>query len=210
MAGKGSRKTSGQKIAEQEANIRELQEKIARLEGETGQAPEGTAASVLKGLGGMFPGLDRLLEAAGKAEAFQERLKAVDEELEARLRGEPLERVEVRGGVSSIPGRPRERPISGRPTSGRRRAPVAEPESPTVEEPPADVFDEGAYLKVVAELPGVDEKDIKTDLTGARLVISAETLAHKYHKEIALPCAPQGKVERLYRNGILELTLWKE
>ena len=63
---------------------------------------------------------------------------------------------------------------------------------------------------MVAELPGVEEKDIKADLTGARLVISAETLAHKYHKEIALPCAPQGKVERLYRNGVLELTLWKE
>ena len=209
MAGKGSRKTSGQKIAEQEVHIRELQEKIARLEGETGPAPEGTAASVLKGLGGMFPGLDRLLEAAGKAEAFQERLKAVDEELEARLRSEPLARMEVRGGVSSIPGRPRERPVGRRP-AGRRRAPVAEPEPLAVEEPPTDVFDEGAHLKVVAELPGVEEKDIKADLTGARLVISAETLAHKYHKEIALPCAPQGKVERLYRNGILEITLWKE
>ncbi len=208
MAGKGSRKTSEQKIAEQELHIRELEEKIARLEGETGQAPEGTAAGVLKGLGGMFPGLDRLLEAAGKSEAFQERLKAIDKELEARLRSEPLQRVEVHGGVSSIPSRPRGRPMGGRPAV-RRRAP-AEPGPLAVEEPPADIFDEGAHLKVVAEIPGVEEKDIKADLTGARLVISAETLAHKYHKEIALPCAPQGKVERLYRNGVLELTLWKE
>lgn len=208
MAGTEGSKTSKQKIAEQEERIRELEEKIARLEGKAGQAPEGTAAGVLKGLGGMFPGLDRLLEAAGTSEAFQERLKAIDEELEARLRNEPLERVEVHGGVSSIPSRPRGRPMGGRP-AGRRRAP-AEPEPPAVEEPPADVFDEGAHLKVVAELPGVEEKDIKVDLTGSRLVISAETMAHKYHKEIALPCAPQGKVERLYRNGILELTLWKE
>lgn len=208
MAGTEGSKTSKQKIAAQEARIRELEEEITRLEGKAGQAPGGTAATVLSGLGGMLPGLDRLLEAAGTSEAFQERLKAVDEELEARLRGEPLARMQVHGGVSSIPSRPRGRPMGRRP-AGRRRAP-AEPEPPAVEEPPADVFDEGAHLKVVAELPGVEEKDIKADLTGARLVISAETLAHKYHKEIALPCAPQGKVERLYRNGVLELTLWKE
>ncbi len=208
MAGTGHRKRSEQEIAEREERIRELEEKIARLEGKAGQAPEGTAAGVLKGLGGMFPGLDRLLETAAKSEAFQARLKAIDEELEARLRGEPLERVEVHGGVSAIPGRPRGRPMGGRP-AGRRRAP-AEPEPLAVEEPPTDVFDEGAYLKVVAELPGVEEKDIKADLTEARLVISAETLARRYRKEVALPCAPKGKVERLYRNGILELTLWKE
>ncbi len=209
MAGTGRRKTSEQKIAEQEARIRELEEEIARLEGKAGQAPEGRAATVLRGLGGILPGLDRLLEAAGTSEAFQERLKALDEELESRLKGEPLARMEVRGGVSSLPSRPRGRPMGRRPAE-RRRAPAAEPESPTVEEPPADVFDEGAYLKVVAELPGVEEKDIKTDLTGARLVISANTLAHKYHEEIALPYAPKGKLERLYRNGVLELTLWKE
>lgn len=210
MAGKERRKTAAQKVADQEARIRELEEELAKLEGKAGQAPEGTAAGVLQGLGGMFPGLDRIIEGLGKSEAFQERLKAIDEELEARLRSEPLARREVRGGVSSIPGHPRGRPMGGRPTSGRRRAPVLEPEVPAVEEPPADVFDEGAYLKVVAELPGVEEKDIKADLTEDRLVISAETLAHKYHKEIALPSAPKGKVERLYRNGILELTLWKE
>ncbi|MDO8692071.1 MAG: hypothetical protein Q7R39_19035, partial [Dehalococcoidia bacterium] len=159
MAGTDGSKTSKQKIAEREERIRELEEKIARLEGKAGQAPEGTAAGVLKGLGGMFPGLDRLLEAAGTSEAFQERLKAIDEELEARLRNEPLARMEVHGGVSSIPSRPRGRPM-GRRAAGRRRAP-AEPEPLAVEEPPADVFDEGTHLKVVAELPGVEEKDIK-------------------------------------------------
>lgn len=209
MAGKGSSKTSKQKIAEQEARIRELEEELAKLQAKRDKTPEGTAASVLEGLGGILPGIDRLLETAAKSEAFQERLKAIDEELEARLRSEPLERVEVRGGVSSIPGRPRGRPMGGRP-AGRRRAVEAGPVVPAVEEPPADVFDEGAYLKVVAEMPGVEERDIKADLAGARLVISAETLAHRYHKEIALPSAPKGKVERLYRNGILELTLWKE
>ncbi len=199
-----------ERIAEQEARIRELEEKIARLEAERGKSPEGTAAGVLKGLGGMFPGLDRLLEAVGGSEAFQERLKAIDEELETRLRSEPLKRVEVGGGLSSLRSRPIGRPMGRRAPPAKRRAPAPEPEVPTVEEPPADVFDEGAYLKVVAELPGVEEKDIKTDLAGDRLVISVDTLAHKHHKEITLPSVPKGKVETLYRNGILEVTLWKE
>lgn len=211
MAEAGGKKSAdAKKMAEQEARIRELEEKIARLEAEGGKAPEGTAAGVLKGLGGMFPGLDRLLEAAGKSDAFQDRLKAIDEELEARLSSEPLKRVDVGGGLSSLRSRPMGRPMGRRAPPAKRRAAAPEPEVPTVEEPPADVFDEGACLKVVAEIPGVEEKDIKTDLAGDRLVISVDTLAHKYHKEIALPYAPKGKVERLYRNGILEVTLWKE
>jgi len=210
MTRTGDRKTSEHKIAEQEARIKELEEKIARLEGERGKAPEGTATSVLRGLGGMFPGLERLLDAAGKSEAFQERLKAIDEEIEIRLKSEPLKRVEVGGGLSSLRSRPSGKPMGRRGAPARRRPQAPESEAPTVEEPPADLFDEGAYLKVVAELPGVEEKDIQADLTGARLVISVDTLAHRYHKEIDLPCAPKGEVKRLYRNGVLELTIEKE
>lgn len=203
------------KIAEQEERIRELEEKIRRLEAATAEeesqgSAEGTAASVLKDLGGMFPGLDRLIQGLERSEAFRERLRAIDEEIEARLRGEPLKRVEVGGTVSSLRSRPAVRPMGRRATPGRRQAPVPEREEVVSKEPPVDVFDEGTHLKLVAELPGIEEEDIEIDLHGARLVISASTPAHKYHKEVALPCTPEGKVERLYRNGILELTLWKE
>lgn len=203
------------KIAEQEERIRELEEKIRRLEAATAEeesegTAEGTAASVLGQLGGMFPGLDGLIRGLEKSEAFQERLRAIDGEIEARLRSEPLKRVEVGGTMSSLRSRPTGRPMGRRAAPGRRQAPVPEPKVPTVQEPPADVFDEETHLKVVAELPGIEEEDIEIDLNGARLVISANTPAHKYRKEIVLPRAPDGKVERLYRNGILELTLWKE
>jgi len=203
------------KIAEQEERIRELEEKIRKLEAATAEeesegTAEGTAASVLGQLGGMFPGLDGLIRGLEKSEAFQERLRAIDEEIEARLKSEPLKRVEVGGTMSSLRSRPTGRPMGRRAAPGRRQAPVPEPKVPTVQEPPADVFDEETHLKVVAELPGIEEEDIEIDLNGGRLVISANTPAHKYRKEIVLPRAPDGKVERLYRNGILELTLWKE
>ncbi len=203
------------KFAEQEERIRELEEKIRRLEAATAEeesegSAEGTAASILGQLSGMLPGLDSLISGLEKSEAFQERLRAIDEEIEARLRSEPLKRVEVGGTMSSLRSRPTGRPMGRRAVPVTRQAPVPEPKVATVQEPPADVFDEEAHLKVVAELPGIEEEDIEIDLHGAHLVISASTPAHKYHKEIVLPCAPEGKVERLYRNGILELTLWKE
>lgn len=210
MAGTGRRRTSRHKIAEQEARIRELEEKIARLEVERGKVPEGTAASILQGLGEMFPGLDRLLQGLGKSEAFRERLKAIDEEIEARLKGEPLKRVKTGSGPSSIASRPVGRSTSRTPTLGRQRTPVAEREVSGPQEPPVDVFDEGTYLRVVAELPGIEEEDVKVDLRGTQLLLSAVAAARRYRKEVTLPCPPKGQMGRLYRNGILELTLRKE
>ena len=203
------------KAAEQEKRIRQLEEKLRRFEAPTAEdEPEGTgegaAASVLRELGGVFPGLDRLIQGLEKSDAFRERLRAIDTELEARLRSEPLKRVE--GGVSwsSLQASPSGGTMVRKPPPARRRPPPAPREEVVSKEPPVDVFDEETHVKVVAELPGIEEEDVEIDLHGARLIVSASTPAHKYRKEIALPCAPEGKVERLYRNGVLELTLWKE
>jgi HSP20 family molecular chaperone IbpA len=214
-SGGDRRRTAERKIAEQEEKIRQLEEKVRRLEAATAEeesqgSAEGTAASVLGQLGGMFPGLDRLIQGLEKSEAFRERLHAIDAELEARLRSEPLKRVEEGDRWSSLQTRSSGRTVARRSPPGKRRAPMAEQEEIVSKEPPVDVFDEESHLKVVAELPGIEEEDIEIDLHGDRLVISANTPAHGCQREIVLPCAPQGKVERLYRNGILELTLWKE
>ena len=209
------KRAAEKKMAEQEERIRELEEKIRRLKAVTAEeesegTAEGTAASVLRELGGVFPGLDRLIQGLEKSEAFRERLRAIDAELEARLGSEPLKRVEEEDRWPSLQSRSSGRAVDRRPPPARRQAPVAERQEVASKEPPVDVFDEETHLKVVAELPGIEEEDVEIDLHGARLVVSANTPAHKYHKETVLPCAPEGRVERLYRNGILELTLWKE
>jgi HSP20 family protein len=185
------------KSDEQEKKIRELEEKLKRLEEEKGEVPEGTAASILKGLGGIIPGLDGLLKGLEKSEAFRERLGAIDKELETRLRSQPLKRTE-----GTIP-----RSI---PRTRRQAAPQVKREVVASKEPPVDVFDEGTHLRLLAELPGVKERDIKVTLNEAQLVISTDTPTHKYYKEITLPYAPKGQVDKLYRNGVLELTLQKE
>ena len=211
----GEKSLAEKKLAEQEERIRELEEKIRRLEGATAQeesegSAEGTAASVLSELGGVFPGLDRLIQGLEKSEAFRERLRAIDAELEARLRSEPLKRVEEGVRWSPFQTGPSGRTMVRKPPPAKRRPPITEREEAVSKEPPVDIFDEETHLKIVAELPGIEEEDVEIDLHGARLVIAANTAAHKYRKEIALPYAPEGKVERLYRNGILELKLWKE
>jgi len=196
------------KREELEEKTRELEDKIKRLEGKD-EVPDGTAASILKGLGGIIPGLDGLLKGLEKSQAFRERLGAIDKELEVRLRSEPLKRTE--GGVASFQSglsrrtKPRIVPPTKRQTTSRVKREVA-----ASNEPPVDVFDEETHLRVLAELPGVEERDIKVEQNEAKLVISTDTPSHKYYKEITLPYAPKGQVDKLYRNGVLELTLQKE
>jgi len=193
---------------DKDKRIRELEEKIKRLE-EKGEVPEGTAASILKGLGGLIPGLDGLAEGLEMSEAFQERLGAIDKEIEVRLRSQSLKRTE--GGMPSFSSDLSRGTIPGSiPRTKRQTAAQVKREVVASKEPPVDVFDEETHLRVLAELPGVEKKDIKVVLNEAQLVISTDTPSHKYYKEITLPYAPKGQVEKSYRNGVLELTLQKE
>ncbi len=76
-------------------------------------------------------------------------------------------------------------------------------------EPVVDVFEEGDHIRVIAELPGVSETDIKHELKGDVLVITA-CGKRRYHAEVLLPCrAKPGGIESTYKNGILEMKLHK-
>ncbi len=200
---------SSVKSKEMDKNKGNKQEEKIKEPKEKGKVPEGTTASILKGLGGIIPGFDELIKGLEKSEAFQERLEAIDKELEIRLRSQPLKR--TKGGApsfqSGLSRGTRPRII---PSTKRQATPQVKREIAPFKEPPVDVFDEGTHLRVLAELPGVEEKDIKVKLNEAQLVISADTPSHRYYKEITLPCAPKGQVDKLYRNDVLELTLEKE
>jgi HSP20 family protein len=77
-------------------------------------------------------------------------------------------------------------------------------------EPLVDVLDEGDHILVVAEMPGVDEKDIRVKVEGDVLEIVASGGQRRYHKEVLLPSpVDPGKVATSYRNGILEARLTK-
>lgn len=172
---------------------------------EEGKEEEGMAEGVLKSVGKMIPGFSGLLESVTKSKVFKERLKEVDKEVEAKLKGQPLKKVkpvvEVGYRVGAIKGgtikgkfkTPEEKPIK-----------KIKPEESKKEEL-VDIFKEKNKLRIVTELPDVKEKDIKVGVKGKKLTIKAG----KHKKEVKLPYSVKAKIKKSYKNNILEVKLEK-
>jgi|GEM_PF-159956 len=156
------------------------------------------------GIGGIFKGIGSLIKMASKL---------------AEEQGEGSRGGEIKGlgeGARGVYG------FTVRSGIGKRGAPVIErfgnirevEEGPVIEEsrePIIDVFDERDYLEIIAEIPGVSEDDIKVEVKGDILIISAESGDRKYSKEVLLPKEADGRtIKSTYRNGILKLRLEKK
>lgn len=77
-------------------------------------------------------------------------------------------------------------------------------------EPLVDVFEEDDSVKVVAEVPGVEKKDINLNATEDKLIISVDTPQRKYYKEVDLPAkVDPNSASASYKNGVLEVVLKK-
>jgi HSP20 family protein len=75
-----------------------------------------------------------------------------------------------------------------------------------VREPLVDVFEEDDYTLVVAELPGISEKDVKVGLRDDVLTISAKRGDKKYRKELLLSRAyTRDRMTISCNNGVLEI-----
>ena len=155
------------------------------------------------GLGGLFKGIGSLLDLVS-------RMAEEDEEETARS-GE----VEALGGkLKGVYGFNVKVGLGGKPVIerfGNIRETEAGPVVTETREPLVDVLDEGDQLVVIAELPGVEEKDVQLRVEGDILEISAATKDRKYQKEVLLPSPVDSEgVEWSYRNGILEIRLAKQ
>lgn len=154
------------------------------------------------GLGGMFKGIGNLLELVSKmAEEGQEQVS----------RSGTFGTRE--GDVKGVYGFSVRLGLGGAPVVeefGNLRDTASGPAVSDTREPLVDVLDEGSAVVVIAEMPGVDEKDIRTEVQGNVLRITAATGQRKYRKEVDLPAGvePQGVVSS-YRNGVLEVRLAK-
>jgi len=151
------------------------------------------------GLGGLFKGVGDLLNHVSKlaeqAEGFKktgeiklgEKVKGIyGFNIRTLAGGEPV--VETFGNIKKTP-----------------KGPVVE----EVREPIVDVFDEKDHISVIAEISGVAAEDIKVDVKGDILKLSAATGDRKYSKEVLLPSKIKGEPEIAYKNGILEIKLKK-
>jgi HSP20 family protein len=155
------------------------------------------------GLGGLFKGIEKLIDLAAD-------LKEAGGEI--KKEGE-IDLSNLKKGMKGVYGFSIKTMTGGRPVVESFGNIKKTPKGPTVEEerePLTDVFDEKEEVRVYAEIPGVNEEDIKLDLKGDILDILAKSGDRKYHKEILLPV--KVKSETLissYKNGILEVKIRK-
>src|SRR3989338_5449656 len=154
-------------------------------------------------LGGLFKGIEKLVDLA-------EELKESGGEI--KKEGE-IDLSHLKEGMKGVFGFSIKTAVGGKPIVEPFGNIKKTPKGPTVEEerePITDVFDEKEEIRVYAEMPGVNQEDVKLDLKGDILDISAQTGDRKYHKEILLPA--KVKAENLtssYKNGILEIKIKK-
>jgi HSP20 family protein len=158
------------------------------------------------GLGGLFKGLGNLIDSATKlAEKGEELSKTGEIDFSGLEKIKGLKDLKGVYGVrirTLADGRP-----SVQPFGNIKRAPKG-PGVEEVREPIVDVFDEDQAIHIVAEMPGVDEKDIKVGINGDILNIEAQGQSRKYEKEILL--SRQAKSDDMkwsYKNGILEIKI---
>lgn len=154
-------------------------------------------------LGGLFKGVEKIMDlAADLKEAGGEVKKEGEIDLEHLKKG-------MKGifGISiktAVGGEPVVEPFGNiKKTSGGSK--VEE-----VREPITDLFDEREEIVVMAEMPGINESDIKLDLKDDILDISASSGDRKYHKEVLLPAKVKAETLKSgYKNGILEIRIKK-
>jgi HSP20 family protein len=155
------------------------------------------------GLGGIFKGIENLINLASE---MKEQGGEVHKEGEIDLD-------HLKKGMKGVFGFSIKTAVGGKPVVESFGNIKKTPQGPKVEEerePITDVFDEKGEILVMAEMPGVREKDISLDLKGDILEIKAINGHRNYSKEILLPSKVKpDTITSNYRNGVLEVRIKK-
>jgi len=158
------------------------------------------------GLGGLFKGLGGLIDSATKlAEKGEELSKSGEIDFSGLDKIKGLKDLKGVYGVrvrTMSDGKPSVQPFGN--IKRTPKGPVVE----EVREPIVDVFDEDKEIHIVAEMPGIQKKDITLEINGDILTITAEGKNRKFEKEVLL--SKEGKSEDMtwtYKNGILEIKM---
>jgi len=164
-----SREGTKETEKEEDEKIRKLEKRIEELEKKEEEEPgivDDVVSQFIPGLGGIVKTLEKT------SPEFRKRIAQTNAEIKHRLETGWSEKPVIDYGVSIKPLVP----------DKEERVPEEEEEVPE-KEPIVDIFEENDYVTVIAEIPGAKEKDIKTELTGNILEISAGG----FTKSITLP-----------------------
>jgi len=154
-------------------------------------------------LGGLFKGIEKLVDLAAEVKEAGGEIKKEGE----------VDLSHLKEGMKGVFGFSIKTATGGKTVVEPFGNVKKTPKGPTVEEvrePITDVFDEKEEIVVMAEMPGIGEEDIKLDLKGDILDISAQSGDRKYHKEVLLPSKVKSEtMSSSYKNGILEIRMKK-
>ena len=155
-----------------------------------------------KGLFGLINDLARLAE---KSETYQKRINlGKGGVIDLRVRSRPIRTYVTKPTVRLRISKPKQETPPTHPQTLPTAGSIKE------REPIVDIFEEEEQIRVMAELPDVEENQINLNIDNNTLTISTDTSDRKYYKKVELPePVEKDSVESSYRNGILEVKLRK-
>ncbi len=181
------------------------EKKKGKSEEEKGKEAEidfGIGKISLGGLGGIFGGIGDLIDSVAKM--AEEGKSEISEKGEIKIKGLGDKAKGVYGFTirTLAGGEAKVEPFGN--IKKTPKGPIVE----EIREPIVDIFDEKDHILVVAELPGIEESDVKIEVKGDILTLSAERGEKKYSKEVLLPSkVKEENLKPSYKNGILEIKL---
>jgi len=156
----------------------------------------------LFGLGGLFKGIEKLVDLAGKLEEKGGMSKEGEINFD-----------HIKKGMKGVYGFTINTAGGGSPKVETFGNIKKTPEGPKVDEerePITDLFNEKNELVIIAEMPGIEENEIKIELKQDILEISAVSKNRSYRKEMLLPVkAVKQNLRHKFTNGILEIRIKK-
>ena len=156
----------------------------------------------LFGLGGLFKGIEKLVDLAGK----------LDEKGGIKKEGE-INFDHLKKGTKGVYGFTINTAGGGIPKVETFGNIKKTPEGPKVDEerePITDIFNEKTEIMVIFEMPGIEQDDIKIDLKEDILEVSAVGKNRSYRKELLLPVKMlKSNLRHKFTNGILEIRIKK-
>ena len=172
------------------------------MEKDNGKEKKNESDFDLFGLGGLFKGIEKLIDLAGK----------LDEKGGISKEGE-INFDHLKKGMKGVYGFTINTAGGGTPRVETFGNIKKTPEGPKVDEerePITDIFDEKNEIVIITEMPGIEENDIKIDLKEDILELSAASKNRTYRKELLLPLkAVKQNLRHKFTNGILEIRIKK-
>ena len=193
-----------EEFSEGKHRIEEIGRRLGALFGKPKPEPSGSSGGLFAGLGTLIEQLGKLAEQAEQAGGVVSKTGEFNVGSDKRLKG--VYGFSVKSALGEQGG------VKIEPFGNIRRDEEGKlVEVQQIREPMVDLFDEPDHLLIIAEVPGIEQEDVRLELQDDILIFSAEKGDSKYRKELLLPASfSSDQMSFTCRNGILEVRLNKE